>query len=224
MVLLPERWHRSAMLRIYSLVVTPLLQNTRILTDTSSGDAVVIDPGGDVDSIIEVLKENRCICREVWLTHSHLDHCGGVCALRDSVRCVLRAHRDDSFLRRRVRKDAMSLGLTADEWHDCPEPDFYLEDGQRLHVGSIEVQVIHTPGHTPGSVAFHCASEKILISGDSIFHGCIGRVDLPGGDAELMLKSIRDRIFSLPDDTRILCGHGDDTRVGDERRTNPYFQ
>lgn len=219
----PNKPRDSVMLKIYELCLTPFYQNARILADTALGVATVVDPGGEVDKILEVLKQHSLHCVQIWLTHSHLDHCGGVARLIQETGAKLYAHRADKYLRAQVEIEAESCGILERGLENCPEPDRYIEDGDVLNIGSYKFTVLHTPGHTPGHVAFLNEDAKVIISGDSLFHGAIGRVDLPGGNAEELLKSIRAKLCTLSSDTQVLCGHGNSTTIGHERQTNPFL-
>jgi hydroxyacylglutathione hydrolase len=211
------------MLSISTIVVTPFMQNARILTCTDTKVTVVVDPGGEPDRIISELHSRDLSCSQIWLTHSHLDHCGGVLPLLESLGVPLVAHPAEEAMRARVRSIAQMYGLPSSEWFDCPEPSVSIRGGEILPLGDLRAQVLFTPGHSPGHVSFYFESEKVLISGDALFAGSIGRTDLPGGDHSTLIKSIREKILTLDDDVRVLSGHGDDTTVGEERRNNPFL-
>ena len=211
------------MLKIMSLTITPFFQNARIVADTDTGVATVVDPGGEVNRILEVLKNENLRCTQVWLTHSHIDHCGGVSEMLRQTGAKLFAHKADCELRQTIDTEAAYFGLADEELANCPEPTQYLDEGDAVSVGNYSFIVFHTPGHSPGHVAFYCESESLIISGDSIFKDAIGRVDLPGGSAEQLLHSVQMKILKLPRHTNILCGHGPDTTVGAEIESNPYF-
>lgn len=212
------------MLHITTLTVTPLFQNTRVLADTDSGTAVVVDPGGEIPKVLQLLSDHSFACKEIWLTHSHLDHCGGVAALLHATGARLLAHPAERQLRATVAEVAADLGLADCGFEDCPEPNQDLTGGELLSVGIYQFKVRATPGHTPGHLAFWCESEALVISGDTIFKGTIGRSDLDGGSEATLLQSAVQGLLSLPGETAILCGHGPDTTVLEERRNNPYFR
>lgn len=212
------------MLEIVSVVVTPFAQNCRILADSATKTAVVVDPGGDVPLIQEALSRGGWKCSEIWLTHSHLDHCGGVAGLQEVWRAPLTAHPVEKQMRAHVQDLCAMYGLPRGDLENCPEPDRAVSGGETLSFGGYDFKVFFTPGHSPGHVVFYQAEHKILLAGDTVFLGSIGRTDLPGGDYDTLLTSIRSKILSLPDDTRVLPGHGDDTSVGVERRSNPFLQ
>ncbi len=209
--------------KIITIEVTPFAQNARIILSTATGEGVLIDPGGDAERIIEIIEAERIKIKEIWLTHSHLDHCGGVKALKQHTGAMLFGHPIEREFRMRVRDVAAMYGLPPGLLDDCPEPDRYLTGGEKITFGGIEFDVIFTPGHSPGHLVFYCSRDGFLIAGDTIFAGSIGRTDLPGGDHELLLKNIREKIFSLPDQTVVMPGHGPDTTVGEEKRSNQFL-
>jgi hydroxyacylglutathione hydrolase len=211
------------MLKIETIHVTPFPQNARIIWDSDSRDAVIIDPGGDAEKILERVRALGLAVSAIWLTHSHLDHCGGVLPLLKQLNVPLFGHPAEAEFRATVVGIAQMYGLPASEWHNCPEPSNYISGGETLSVGAFKATVLFTPGHSPGHVSFHFATEKVLVSGDTLFAGSIGRTDLPGGNHGELLHSIRSQIFTLDPETQVMSGHGDDTTVGVEKSTNPFF-
>ena len=211
------------MLKILKAVVTDFEQNCRILYIPGNSDAVVVDPGGDPDLILETLRKHELNAKQIFLTHSHLDHCGGVRKVKESTRATLYAHPLEAQMREHVTYVARVYGLDPQLFEDCPEPEVLLTGGEELQVLGLRMQVLFTPGHSPGHLSFYFPAAKILISGDCVFAGSIGRTDLPGGDSELLFESIRSKILTLDDDTRILSGHGPDTTVSEERAHNPFL-
>ena len=214
----------NAALTIHTVVVTPFQQNARIVHATGSTDAVIVDPGGEADSILAVLEENGLTLSAIWLTHSHLDHCGGVADILDRHQVPLYGHAVEAHMRSHVVEICQMYGMPAGDMRNCPEPNHYIEGGQELSIGGQTLSVLFTPGHSPGHVCMYHAGDGVLIAGDTVFSGSIGRTDLPGGSHETLLESIESKILSLPDETRILCGHGPETTVGKERKTNPWLQ
>ncbi|MBX7145354.1 MAG: MBL fold metallo-hydrolase [Oligoflexia bacterium] len=212
------------MLEIVTVPVTGFQQNCRLIGDPSSGTAVVIDPGGDVPHILQVLKQRGWRCVEIWLTHSHLDHCGGVTELIAASGAKLTAHALEREFRERVAEIAAMYGIPQDQFKACPEPDRAVVASDVLRFGGQKFEVRFTPGHSPGHVVFYCAELGLLLAGDTVFAGSIGRTDLPGGDYEQLMQSIAEQILTLPDSTKLLPGHGPDTTIGEERRSNPFLQ
>lgn len=212
------------MIEIVPVVVTPFAQNCRILGDSESKRAIVIDPGGDVDVISGELASRRWTCEQIWLTHSHLDHCGGVKALKSASGARLYAHPDETMMRSNVRKICSMYGLPPDGFDDCPEPDVSIRGGETLRFAELDFSVHFTPGHSPGHVVFYQKDMKVLLAGDTLFAGSIGRTDLPGGDYDTLMRSLQSVLMVLPDDTQVLSGHGENTTIGVERVSNPFLQ
>jgi hydroxyacylglutathione hydrolase len=209
------------MLKIETIKVTSFEQNCRVLYDDKSPGAIVVDPGGDVERIIGCLGDIGKTCEEIWLTHSHLDHAGGVSSLKNEFGCPVVGHRAGQPIRESIAAIAQMYGASGFE--NCPEPDLYVEHGDVLKKLGLEWKVLFTPGHDPGHVCFYCESEGVLLCGDTVFAGSIGRTDLPGGDLKTLLYAIRDNILVLPDGVRLLNGHGPETTVGRERHENPFL-
>lgn len=209
---------------VRTIEVTPLQQNCRILVDAESQRAIVVDPGGDADQILAMLQSDGLTLEAIWLTHSHLDHCGGVADLLECAPVPLYGHRLESEYRARVESIAQMYQLPPGAMKNCPEPTHFLEGGEKLSFGGEEFEVRFTPGHSPGHVVFVCLKLNILLAGDTVFAGSIGRTDLPGGDHEQLLESIRREIYSLPDTVQVLPGHGPATSVGVEKKTNPFVR
>lgn len=214
----------TAGLEVRTIPVTEFFQNARILIATDTKQAVIVDPGGDIDRILELIRNEKLDCSTVWLTHSHLDHAAGVAALRREMPFTLYGHPIEAQMRARIPEVAALYGLDPRVYESCPEPDVMLTGGEKLELGSSSFDVRFTPGHSPGHLVFYCESSKLLVAGDTIFESSIGRTDLPGGNSDTLIRSIREQILTLPDDTRVLPGHGSDTTVGKERKTNPYIR
>jgi len=201
----------------------PLQANCTLLGDEAAGELVVLDPGGDGAAILERIGRTGCRVVALLHTHGHLDHVGAtaeVCAAL-GPELPVGLHRDELELYRNLATQGRMFGLAVG---DPPEPTLWLEDGQRLPVGSLELEVRHTPGHSPGGVSFvvHGGSEPLVIVGDVLFAGSIGRTDLWGGSFEQLAESIRTRLYTLPDETRVITGHGPATTIGRERHSNPF--
>jgi len=211
------------MLEIITIPVTEFSQNARVLICNESKSAVIVDPGGEAERIAKECTKRDVSVNAVWLTHSHLDHCAGVAPLLKIFPVPLYAHPAEQMFREKVPEIAMMYGLPRGEWPACPEPSVNIKGGEELQVGKSVAKVIYTPGHSPGHVSFYFKSESVIVSGDVLFQGSIGRTDLPGGDHEQLINTLRTEFLVLPDDTRVLSGHGDDTSIGAEKRRNPFL-
>lgn len=211
-------------LRAGIIPVTPFQQNCTILYDADTMEGVVVDPGGDVDTIIQAVEENNIKVKEIWLTHGHLDHAGGADELREKLGIkVVGPHRDDALMLASLEKQAQKFGLAPSSLRNLV-PDFWLEEGDSVSFGDHTFEVFHTPGHAPGHVIFFNRAAGFAHVGDVLFSGSIGRTDLPGGDHQTLLNSIRDKVFPLGDEIGFICGHGPGGKIGNERRTNPFLR
>lgn len=203
--------------------VTAFQQNCTILFDSESKSGVVVDPGGDVETIRDVLGKNDITVEAIWLTHGHIDHAGGAMDLKDALDVdIIGPHEDDLFLLEGLEMQAQQFGV-AGGVRNCT-PDRWLSEGEVVFFGEHEFEVLHCPGHAPGHVVFVNHAAKFAHLGDVLFRGSIGRTDLPGGDHDQLLASIRYKVLPLGDDFGFLCGHGPGGRIGEERRTNPFLQ
>lgn len=211
-------------LLIETLTITDFLQNCRILWKEGSDEAIVIDPGGEVEKILQALKKNALTVKEIWLTHSHIDHCGGVQELKERSGAILQGHHLGVELRQNVEDICEMYNLPTGTYRNSPEPDLFFDEGDTLLVGDTAFKVFFTPGHAPDHVVFYCEEEKLLIAGDTIFAGSIGRTDFPGCSYELLMSSIHEKILVLPEETIVLPGHGPNTTVGKEKRENPFLK
>ncbi len=202
--------------------VTPFQQNCTLLWCEATKRAVVIDPGGDLPDIERAIAEAKVTVDKIWLTHGHVDHVGGADELRAKLNVPIDGpHRSDQYLLDHVVDTALMFGIDGVR---NVTPDRWLEEGEQVQVGQLTFDVLHCPGHSPGSVAFINAAQRLAIVGDVLFSGSIGRTDLPGGDHRQLLKSIRDKLLPLADDVTVLSGHGPVTTIGRERATNPFIQ
>lgn len=214
-------------LNVTTIPVTPLQQNCSLLTVTGGSDAVLVDPGGDVSLIAQIVKKRNLNVAAIWLTHSHFDHCGGVAeALALWPKAQFLAHPNEGEFRARAAEVALMWGLQG--CSNCPEPTVTIRGGERLSVGGIsaegaECTVLFVPGHSPGHVAFYFEQDKVLIAGDTVFNGSIGRTDLPFGNHDELIASIKREILTLPNDVVVFPGHGPSTTVGVERMSNPFL-
>lgn len=201
-----------------SLPTGPLQVNCYLLGCEATGLAAVIDPGGDVGQILTLLEKHQLQLQMVINTHGHFDHIGGNKQLIEATGAELLLHEADSPLLSRAAEHASAFGLRAEQ---SPAPQRLLTGGERLQLGELLIDVIHTPGHSPGGICLHV--EDQLIVGDTLFAGSIGRTDLPGGDHQLLIDSIRDKLLGLPDATVAHPGHGPATSIGQEKRYNPFL-
>jgi glyoxylase-like metal-dependent hydrolase (beta-lactamase superfamily II) len=201
----------------------PLGCNCSILVDPATKAALVIDPGGDFEVIRERLERLGAKVASIVHTHTHIDHVGATAELQRWTDASAHIHEADRFLYEMLPIQAALIGTGLPEKCDI-EGD--LRDGGSLKVGGLEAQVIHTPGHTPGSVSFHVKSADgaVVFTGDTLFRRSIGRTDLWGGDTDLIMRSLRGKLMILDDTTRVVCGHGPDTTIGEEKRQNPFLR
>jgi len=202
--------------------VTPFQQNCTILYDEEEMRGVVVDPGGDVEQILAAVRQIGVTVEAIWLTHGHLDHAGGAMELKDALGVdILGPHVDDQPLLNNIEAQSQKYGL-GDIMKNCT-PDRFLAEGETLAFGTHQFKVFHCPGHAPGHVVFYNAEAGFAHVGDVLFNGSVGRTDLPGGDHEALIRSIKEKLLPLGDDIGFLCGHGPGGRFGDERRNNPFL-
>lgn len=208
------------MLEIVTFTLGPASTNAYLIAEKETGQAAVIDPAWDGRVILLEAKKHNWQIGELWYTHAHFDHIGGAAEIAAGLNLqpAVALHPADRPLWQ-VKGGAMLFGFNIDPG---PEPSIELTHGNILHLGNTEFEVRHAPGHTPGLVVFYCALENICFCGDLIFQGSVGRTDLPGGDWETLERSIREQIYTLPDGTRLLSGHGPETTVRWEKHSNPF--
>ncbi|RPJ42705.1 MAG: MBL fold metallo-hydrolase [Candidatus Latescibacterota bacterium] len=203
---------------VIGVVVGLFQENTFLVREPAGTHAVVIDPGDEPEKIVRTLTSNGWEPLAILNTHGHLDHIGAVQELKERYGIPFLLHEADEPLLRATPDHARFFGVPVPR---VPEVDRYLNDGDLLRFGRLEFRVHHTPGHTPGGVSFHI--DERLFAGDTLFFDSIGRTDLPGGDHDTLLRSIRERLLSFPDETVVHSGHGPDTTIGRERKSNPYL-
>lgn len=211
------------MFSVSCITVGEFQQNCRLLVSSDRRFAVLVDPGGEGERLLQAFKASGASELQIWLTHSHIDHCGAVAKVVAATGAKVWGHLAESYFRKSIKATAARYGLNQFEYDDCPEPNSYLVGGEVLRFGEHEANVLFTPGHSPGHLCYYFRREKVLLAGDLVFQGSVGRTDLPGGDSQVLLRSIHDSFLSLPDDVAVLSGHGADTTVGAERESNPFF-
>lgn len=204
---------------ILHFALGPMDNNTYLIVDEVTGDAAIVDPSFDAEAILSEIQANRWNLRYVLNTHAHFDHIVGNAFYVEQTGAPVALHRADLELYRALPEQGRMFGM---EFTSAPDPLMFLEEGKNVKLGETEIEVIHTPGHSPGGVTFLIKDTAIV--GDCLFAGSIGRTDLPGGAQRTLLHSIRTRLLTLPDETQVLPGHGELTTIGEERLTNPYLQ
>ncbi len=210
---------------IETRAVQPFFKNGFVVGCEETREGVIIDPGDDVEELLAVVTEHELSIRYILLTHAHLDHVTGVAAAKRALGAPVGLHQADNFLYEGVVQQGLMFGFRVEPQ---PKVDFFYDGPGPWRFGRYGVWVYHTPGHCPGGVCLAIGREaeaaRTLFVGDTLFAGSIGRTDLPGGNHAVLLQSIRDVLFSFPDDTVVHPGHGEPTTIGAERRTNPFLQ
>ncbi len=199
--------------------VGPLQCNCSVIGDETSREAIVIDPGDNIDRVLATLLQHQLTLKQIVITHGHIDHVGGAMKLKQATGAPICMNSGDMMQLQLLDQMAAWIGI--------PDPgpvtiDASLEHDSPVNVGSISAKVLHTPGHTEGSTCIYFPSEKKLVAGDTLFAGSIGRTDLPGGNFEKIIRSLKDHVLTLPEDTVVIPGHGPSTSIGEEIETNPY--
>ena len=216
------------------IAVGPLQCNCSILGDETSQEAIVVDPGDDIERIVAILKRHGLTLKQIVVTHAHIDHIAGAIRLKRLTGAPILYNQRDLPLVEMMDVQAAWLGIPTPE---VAPPDEELREGQIIAVGQaaqsdaglaaassgLRGQVLHTPGHTQGSVCLHLPEQNLLIAGDTLFAGSVGRTDLPGGDTATLLRSIHHKLLVLPEETAVVPGHGPRTTIGEEKATNPFL-
>jgi glyoxylase-like metal-dependent hydrolase (beta-lactamase superfamily II) len=200
------------------LIVSPLETNCYLVYSQDSVECAVVDPGAEADRIFQLIAQKSLKPALILNTHGHVDHIGANKDVKEKYNIPLYIHSADGPMLENVQQSEMAIFLGA---MDSPSPDHFLNDGDKIKIGKSFLQVIHTPGHSPGSVSF--LGDGFLLSGDTLFFGGVGRTDLPGGSWKEMESSIRNKILTMPDEMKVLPGHGPFTTVGQEKRANPFI-
>lgn len=207
-------------LKVEIIPVTPFQQNCSLVWDTETLKGALVDAGGEIEHLLERVAHHGVTLEKLLVTHGHLDHASAVQDLAERLGLPIEGpHRDDDFWIQRLPQDAASYGFPPAR---AFTPDRWLEQGDTVTLGSLTLDVLHCPGHTPGHVVFHHAPSQLAFVGDVLFQGSIGRTDFPRGNHGDLIRAIRERLFPLGDETHFVPGHGPMSTFGDERQSNPY--
>ena len=201
--------------------VGPLQCNCSIIGDEQTREAMVIDPGDQIEDILKILKTENLTLKQIVVTHAHIDHVGGAMKLKVATGAPILMNQKDEALLKMLDMQATWIGMKPP---GTVQVDEAVGEGRILKVGNLSSTVIHTPGHTEGSICLYFPEQKTLIAGDTLFAGSIGRTDLPGGSYEKIIRSLHNQLMQLPDETQVVPGHGPATSIGEERETNPFLQ
>jgi len=201
--------------------VGPLQCNCSIIGDEATRDAMVIDPGDDIADVLAIIQKHNLQVRQIVITHAHIDHLGGAMKLRQATGAPILLNENDYALLKMLDVQAAWLGMRSP---GAVEIDRSIGDADKVEAGPLVANVIHTPGHTEGSICLYFPAEQKLIAGDTLFAGSIGRTDLPGGSFDNIIRSLHQKVLALPDDTVVVPGHGPLTTIGDERESNPFLK
>jgi hydroxyacylglutathione hydrolase len=202
------------------LPVGPLQCNCSVIGDEGTREALVIDPGDDIDDVLALIRKHGLKVKQIIITHAHIDHVGGAMKLRKVTGAPILLNQNDYALLKMLDVQAAWIGMASP---GNVEIDQSLGHADKVKAGLLEADVLHTPGHTEGSICLYFAPEKKLIAGDTLFAGSIGRTDLPGGSMQKIINSLHERVLALPDETVVVPGHGPLTTIGEERETNPFL-
>lgn len=207
-------------MKYFVIPVTPFQQNCSLIWCEATGEAALIDPGGEADRLLAAAEEKGLRLTKLLLTHGHLDHVGAAAEIAARLNIPIEGpQREDAFMLETLSQQSEMFGFPH---ADSLMPDRWLEDGNQVRLGRVTLDVLHCPGHTPGHIVFFDADSRMAFVGDVLFKGSVGRTDFPRGDHEMLIRSIRERLFPLGDDVSFIPGHGPASTFGHERRTNPY--
>jgi glyoxylase-like metal-dependent hydrolase (beta-lactamase superfamily II) len=201
--------------------VGPLQCNCSVIGDEETQEAMVIDPGDEIEGVLQILRQEKLTLKQIVITHAHIDHIGGAMKLKAATGAPLLMNQDDHELLKMLDSQAEWVGMKSP---GTVKIDESVSHSRVLKIGQISSHVIHTPGHTEGSICLYFPEEKKLIAGDTLFAGSIGRTDFPGGSMEKIMRSLHNQVLALPDEVEVTPGHGPQTTIGEERETNPFLQ
>jgi len=201
--------------------VGPLQCNCSVIGDPATHEAIVIDPGDDIERVIAALDKHKITVKQIVITHAHIDHVGGAVKLKKLTGAPILMNQNDVALLKMLDVQAAWVGMKSP---GAVTIDADLGSGDQITVGNLNASVIHTPGHTEGSVCIYFPVQEKLIAGDTLFAGSIGRTDLPGGSLDKIMRSLHHDVLALPDETLVVPGHGELTTIGEERASNPFLQ
>jgi hydroxyacylglutathione hydrolase len=202
------------------LAVGPFQENTYIIGDEKSGTGALVDPGDEATRIALAVEQTGLGIAQIIVTHAHIDHVRAIAPLIDEYSCPVLMHQEAEAMMKTLPQQAIMMGM---RFGKVPAVNRHIGDDEILEVGNIRLRSLYTPGHAPGHLALYAEEEGVVFSGDALFAGSIGRTDLPGGSMDLLMRSISEKLLTLPDETRVLSGHGPETTIGNERMYNPFL-
>ena len=202
-----------------SMLVGPIMSNCFIVGDEKTAEGAIIDPGAEPEKILQKAGETGLNIQCIIATHGHFDHTAAVQKVKGALGCPFLLHRDDLFFVKDSKEAARRWGFEIDQ---VPDPDRFMEEGEFIRLGELELEVLYTPGHSPGGISLYVAKENVLFAGDTLFYRSIGRTDLRQGSMEDLTRSIQEKLYSLPDDTVVYTGHGRPTTIGEEKTENMF--
>ena len=202
------------------LTVGPFQENCYVIGDEETGEGAIVDPGDEATRIALAVERTNLEIGQILITHAHIDHVGAVATLVDEYACPVLMHAEAEAMLQQLPTQAMMMGL---RFGKVPAVDHHIEDEEVLEVGGLRLKSLYTPGHAPGHLAFYVEGEALVLSGDALFAGSVGRTDLFGGSMEVLMRSINERLLALPDETKVYPGHGPETTIGEERKHNPFL-
>ena len=202
------------------LTVGPFQENCYVVGDEVSGEGALVDPGDEAVRIALAVEQTGLEIGQIIITHAHIDHVGAIAPLVAEYACPVLMHEEAEAMLKTVPQQAMMMGI---KFGKVPKVDRRVTDDEVLEGGNLRLRSLYTPGHAPGHLAFYAEEQETVFSGDTLFAGSVGRTDLPGGSMDVLMRSISERLLTLPDATRVLSGHGPETNIGRERMTNPFL-